>query len=147
MRPSLFFFFFKVEQNNDDLIEAHSSKDHVNQTILETQSDSSDGENETVPVPDSRKFSSTKYEKQYSWLYYSAAKAAYCCKMCDIFSPVLTNGQLNPWVEEVKLGTHPSQKLLKHSNSKPHINSIQKQSKVNAYDDKQPLLHVLLKQK
>ncbi|KAH3698134.1 hypothetical protein DPMN_085653 [Dreissena polymorpha] len=67
--------------------------------------------------------------------------------MCDIFSPVLTNGQLNPWVEGEKLGTHPSRKLLKHSNSKPHINSIQKQSKVNAYDDGEPLLLMLLKQK
>ena len=29
---------------------------------------------------------SSKYERRYNWLYYSAAKGGYCCKICELFA-------------------------------------------------------------
>ena len=73
---------------------------------------------EVKQVPDGRLFTFVRYEKRHSWLYYSAAKGAYCCKICELFSPILDNCQINPYVAGVTLGTHPSRKLCKHEISK-----------------------------
>ena len=41
---------------------------------------------DTCLVPDQRLFMSSKYERRYNWLYYSAAKGGYCCKICELFA-------------------------------------------------------------
>ncbi|KAL4218115.1 hypothetical protein ACF0H5_022851 [Mactra antiquata] len=57
---------------------------------------------------------------------------AYCRKLCEIFTPVLSNGETNPFVLGVSLGTHPSKKLDKHNKSKAHASSYyKKQCQIN----------------
>ena len=48
-------------------------------------SDGSQSTQDTCLVPDQRLFMSSKYERRYNWLYYSAAKGGYCCKICELF--------------------------------------------------------------
>ena len=63
-----------VPSQCDDTHSNHDSSDD-NQS-----SDGSQSTQDTCLVPDQRLFMSSKYERRYNWLYYSAAKGGYCCK-------------------------------------------------------------------
>ena len=93
------------------------------ETNPESESSSSSGSQseDEMPVPDARLFSSGKYERRFTWLYYNVAKGGYCCKLCEIFCPFLPAMQVNRFVSGVLLGTHPSRKLRKHDGSKTVI--------------------------
>ena len=67
-----------VPSQCDDTHSNHDSSDD-NQS-----SDGSQSTQDTCLVPDQRLFMSSKYERRYNWLYYSAAKGGYCCKICEI---------------------------------------------------------------
>ena len=68
-----------VPSQCDDTHSNHDSSDD-NQS-----SDGSQSTQDTCLVPDQRLFMSSKYERRYNWLYYSAAKGGYCCKICELF--------------------------------------------------------------
>ena len=53
------------------------------ETNPESESSSSSGtqSEDEMPVPDARLFSSGKYERRFTWLYYNVAKGGYCCKL------------------------------------------------------------------
>ena len=67
-----------VPSQCDDTHSNHDSSDD-NQS-----SDGSQSTQDTCLVPDQRLFMSSKYERRYNWLYYSAAKGGYCCKICEL---------------------------------------------------------------
>ena len=69
-----------VPSQCDDTHSNHDSSDD-NQS-----SDGSQSTQDTCLVPDQRLFMSSKYECRYNWLYYSAAKGGYCCKICELFA-------------------------------------------------------------
>ena len=69
-----------VPSQCDDTHSNHDSSDD-NQS-----SDGSQSTQDTCLVPDQRLFMSSKYERRYKWLYYSAAKRGYCCKICEGYS-------------------------------------------------------------
>ena len=78
------------------------------ETNPESESSSSTGsQSDEMPVPDARLFSSGKYDRRFTWLYYNGAKGGYCCKFCEIFCPFLPTMQVNRFVSGVLLGTHP----------------------------------------
>ena len=72
-----------VPSQCDDTHSNHDSSDD-NQS-----SDGSQSTQDTCLVPDQRLFMSSKYERRYNWLYYSATKGGYCCnyccKICELF--------------------------------------------------------------
>ena len=70
------------------------------ETNPESESSSSSGSQseDEMPVPDARLFSSGKYERRFTWLYYNVAKGGYCCKLCEIFCPFLPSMQVNQFV-------------------------------------------------
>ena len=76
------------------------------ETNPESESSSSSGSQseDEMPVPDARLFSSGKYERRFTWLYYNVAKGGYCCKLCEIFCPFLPTMQVNRFVSGVLLG-------------------------------------------
>lgn len=124
------------------------SKSHVVQSHSDTDSDSvSDESYDVIPVPDCRKFSSTKYEALYTWLYYSAAKQGYCCKLCEVFCPLLDNGTISPYVTGIKLSDHPTRQLQRHQQSNNHQKAVTKQANILAEKGKEPLVLQLLKKK
>ena len=67
-----------VPSQCDDTHSNHDSSDD-NQS-----SDGSQSTQDTCLVPDQRLFMSSKYERRYNWLYYTAAKGGYYCKICQI---------------------------------------------------------------
>ena len=74
-----------VPSQCDDTHSNHDSSDD-NQS-----SDGSQSTQDTCLVPDQRLFMSSKYERRYNWLYYSAANLGYCCKICELFAQVSDN--------------------------------------------------------
>ena len=104
-----------------------TSADETNPESESSSSSGSQSEDE-MPVPDARLFSSGKYERRFTWLYYNVAKWGYCCKLCEIFCPFLPTMQVNRFVSGVLLGTHPSRKLRKHDGSKIHLAACKKQA-------------------
>ena len=58
------------------------------ETNPESESSSSSGSQseDEMPVPDARLFSSGKYERRFTWLYFNVAKGGYCCKLCKCFN-------------------------------------------------------------
>ncbi|WAR08290.1 ZMYM1-like protein [Mya arenaria] len=93
-------------------------------------------------VPDSRLFTSAKYEARYSWLYYSAAKGMYICKFCELFSVVAPNPSGTFVTGVQSLGTHPTRKLQKHEQSKQHAEAWRRKSGIG---DQKPT--ILIRQK
>ena len=55
--------------------DTHSNHDNSDDN---QSSDGSQSTQDTCLVPDQRLFMSSKYERRYNWLYYSAAKGGYC---------------------------------------------------------------------
>ena len=78
-----------VPSQCDDTHSNHDSSDD-NQS-----SDGSQSTQDTCLVPDQRLFMSSKYERRYNWLYYSAAKGGYCCKICELFAQESDNIFIN----------------------------------------------------
>ena len=75
-----------VPSQCDDTHSNHDSSDD-NQS-----SDGSQSTQDTCLVPDQRLFMSSKYERRYNWLYYSAAKGGYwyfCFYYRVCFFPIL----------------------------------------------------------
>ena len=93
-----------VPSQCDDTHSNHDSSDD-NQT-----SDGSQSTQDTCLVPDQRLFMSSKYERRYNWLYYSAAKGGYCCKICELFAQESDN----IFIKGTTLGDHPTRKLERH---------------------------------
>ena len=78
-----------VPSQCDDTHSNHDSSDD-NQS-----SDGSQSTQDTCLVPDQRLFMSSKYEGRYNWLYCSAAKGGYCCKICELFAQESDNIFIN----------------------------------------------------
>ena len=115
------------------------------ETNPESESSSSSGSQseDEMPVPDARLFSSGKYERRFTWLYYNVGKGGYCCKLCEIFCPFLPTKQVNRFVSGVLLGTHPSRKLRKHDGSKTHLAACKKQAMLSDSTQKPQILDML----
>ncbi|XP_045208368.2 uncharacterized protein LOC123560182 [Mercenaria mercenaria] len=57
----------------------------------------------------------------YNWLYYSASKGGYCCKVCELFysfSPGVTN---KAFIDGTSLSDHPERKFSTHDKSNSHM--------------------------
>ena len=69
----------------------------------------------------------TKYEFHYEWLFYSFARAGYCCKYCQVQHETVSvlKGSSLPFVNGTELGDHPFRKLSKHQESKQHKDAIE----------------------
>ena len=78
-----------VPSQCDDTHSNHDSSDD------DQSSDGSQSTQDTCLVPDQRLFMSSKYERRYNWLYYSAAKGGYCCKICELFAQESDNIFIN----------------------------------------------------
>ena len=67
----------------------------------------------TLQSLDQRKFAAQKYERQYSWLYFSHVKKGFLCKYCKLFGVSLS---VSPFINKgVDLGTHPTRTLDTHN--------------------------------
>ena len=102
-----------VPSQCDDTHSNHDSSDD-NQS-----SDGPQSTQDTCLVPDQRLFMSSKYERRYNWLYYSAAKGGYCCKICELFAQESDN----IFIKGTILGDHPTRKLERHLKNEPHLRS------------------------
>ena len=71
---------------------------------------------------DKRLFSTTKYESEYDWLYWSITKNGYMCKICELTAEP---GPPRSFIDKgVSLGTHPTRKLETHKTSRRHIECV-----------------------
>lgn len=81
-------------------------------------------QDESAMMPDKRRFDSAKYEREFKWLYFSAASGGFSCKFCEHFN------RNSPSESSVfvgrKLGTHPSRILQMHETSKFHKRATEK---------------------
>ena len=76
-------------------------------------------------------FDKRRYEKEYTWLYYSFNKKGYLCKICEIFygeSSAKPGGSREAWWRNaVFFKDNPGKKLTQHDKSESHkdvINSL-----------------------
>ena len=70
---------------------------------------------------------------------------AYCCKICELFFPILDNCQINSYVAGMTLGTHPSRKLFKHEISKVHVRANQRYINLNSTSSSSKVMEMLNK--
>jgi hypothetical protein len=142
----------KNEANTITIGDSHMSEsavDHQSQACIDDYYSEDDSENYSEDensecIADARKFHSGKYEARFTWLYYSYSKAGYCCKLCEIFCPVLLHNKApNPFVSGIMLGSHPSRKLSAHSSSKTHLAACEREGFAKSSNLK-PTVYTLL---
>lgn len=80
--------------------------------------------NEDEIRKDHRLFDERRYEKEFTWLYYSFNKYGYLCKVCEMVygdANPKSGGSRGAWSHNaVKFKDNPGKKLKRHGNSQAH---------------------------
>ena len=130
-----------TDQSNEATTEITGSKtqpEEIEKSLdVTTPESNSDTDSDSLSEPQAQnkkikihlRQDSSKYQYNYPWMYWSVPKDGYICKFCELFS----TGLDIKWVDiGVSLGTHPSRKIQKHSDSDRHIKSTTRYAEVNA---------------